>query len=44
MSSQIAIAVTEVGKPVTQITLPKPKESELAEYELLLKVTVAGRK
>ncbi|KAF2489133.1 NAD(P)-binding protein [Lophium mytilinum] len=42
MSSQSAIAVTEVGKPVTRITLPKPEESELAEHELLLKVSVAG--
>jgi hypothetical protein len=44
MSSQSAIAVTEVGRPVTKITLPKPEESELADYELLLKVSVAGCK
>jgi hypothetical protein len=44
MSSQSAIAVTEVGKPVTKINLPKPEVSELAEYELLLKVSVAGCK
>ncbi len=44
MSSQSAVAVTEVGKPVTKIILPKPEESDLAEYELLLKVSIAGRK
>jgi len=44
MSSQSAIAVTEVGKPVTKITIPMPEASELAEDELLLKVSVAGRK
>lgn len=44
MSAQSAIAVTEIGKPATKITLPRPEESELAQHELLLRVTAAGRK
>jgi NADPH2:quinone reductase len=43
MSTQIALALTEIGKPLTQITLPIPDESELKENEILIKITAVGR-
>jgi NADPH:quinone reductase-like Zn-dependent oxidoreductase len=42
MSTQTALALTEIGKPLTQITLPIPDESELKENEVLIKITAVG--
>jgi NADPH2:quinone reductase len=44
MSTQTALALTEIGKPLTQITLPIPDDSELNENEILIKITAAGRR
>jgi hypothetical protein len=43
MSTQIAIALTEIGKPLTKIPVPGPDTFELAANEVLIKLTAAGR-
>ncbi|TVY25697.1 Dehydrogenase [Lachnellula hyalina] len=42
MSTQNALALTELGKPLTKITLPIPSSSELKDNEVLIKITAAG--
>jgi hypothetical protein len=44
MSTQTALALTEIGKPLTKITLSIPDDSELKGDEVLIKITAAGRK
>ncbi|KAJ5570177.1 Dehydrogenase [Penicillium hispanicum] len=41
MSTQSALALTEIGKPLAKITLPIPN-NELKDHELLVKITAAG--
>jgi NADPH2:quinone reductase len=41
MATQTALALTEIGKPLTKITLPIP---EPTEGEILIKITATGRK
>lgn len=43
MSTQTALALTELGKPLTKISVPGPDTFELAANEILIKLTVAGR-
>jgi hypothetical protein len=43
MPTQTALALTEIGKPLTQTTLPIPDDSELKENEVLIKITAVGR-
>lgn len=43
MSTQTAIALTEIGKPMTKISLGIPDSSQLKDHELLVKVTAAER-
>jgi len=42
MATQTALALTEIGQPLTKIPFPIP--SELKENELLIKIAAAGRK
>ncbi|TVY42807.1 Dehydrogenase [Lachnellula occidentalis] len=42
MSTQNALALTELGKPLTKITLPIPSSSDLKDNEVLIKITAAG--
>lgn len=42
MSTQIALALTEIGKPLTKISLPGPDTFELAANEVLIKLTATG--
>ncbi|TVY21197.1 Dehydrogenase orsE [Lachnellula arida] len=42
MSTQNALALTELGKPLTKITLPKPSSSDLKDNKVLIKITAAG--
>jgi NADPH:quinone reductase len=44
MSTQNALALTEIAKPLTKIALPIPSASELKENEVLIKITAAGCK
>lgn len=44
MSSQSALLLTEIGKPVIKGSLPIPSEYELKDREILVKITAAGRK
>jgi D-arabinose 1-dehydrogenase-like Zn-dependent alcohol dehydrogenase len=44
MASQNALALTEIGKPLTKITLPVPNAAELKDSEILIKITAAGCK
>lgn len=41
MATQTALALTEIAKPLTKITIPIP---EPKEHELLIKISVAGSK
>lgn len=43
MATQTALALTEIGKPLTKITLPIPEYSDLKDSEVLIKITAAGR-
>lgn len=43
MSTQCALAITEVGKPLTKVNLPTHGGTELKDAEVLVKVTAAGR-
>jgi hypothetical protein len=43
MPTQTALALTEIDKPLTKITLPIPASSELKDNEILIKITAAGR-
>ncbi|KAJ5166337.1 Dehydrogenase [Penicillium canariense] len=42
MSSQKALTLTEIGKPLTQASLPCPDSSQLKDHEILVKITAAG--
>ncbi|KIX09255.1 uncharacterized protein Z518_00334 [Rhinocladiella mackenziei CBS 650.93] len=42
MTTQTALALTEIGKPLTKITLPGPETIEPRENEVLIKVKAAG--
>ncbi|KAK9369214.1 chaperonin 10-like protein [Lipomyces kononenkoae] len=42
MATQIALAITEIEKPLTRITLPVPVSADLQADELLIKLTAAG--
>ena len=42
MTTQTALALTEIGKPLEIITLPIPESSKLNENEIIIKVTAAG--
>jgi D-arabinose 1-dehydrogenase-like Zn-dependent alcohol dehydrogenase len=44
MATQNALALTEIGKPLTKITLPVPDAAELKDSEILIKITAAGCK
>lgn len=44
MATQTALALTEIEKPLTKITLPVPMAADLKQDELLIKITAAGRK
>lgn len=44
MSTQTALAITEVGKPLTKLALPSHQDAELQDAQILVKVTAAGRK
>lgn len=44
MATQTALALTEIEKPLTKITLPVPTADDLKQDELLIKITAAGRK
>lgn len=44
MSSQSALLLREIGKPVIKASLPIPSEYELNDREILVKITAAGRK
>ncbi|KAJ5248856.1 Dehydrogenase [Penicillium chermesinum] len=43
MSTQTALAITEVGKPLVKLDLSTHKGTELKDAEVLVKVTAAGR-
>jgi hypothetical protein len=43
MATQTALALTEIGKPLTKITLPIPESKKLGEDEIIIKITVTGR-
>lgn len=43
MSTQTALALTEIGKPLTKISVPGPDTFEPGANELLIKLTSAGR-
>ncbi|KAJ5313622.1 uncharacterized protein N7443_000506 [Penicillium atrosanguineum] len=42
MSTQTALVLTEIGKPLTKMQLPIPDASQLKDYEILVKITTAG--
>lgn len=42
MSTQIALALTEIGKPLTKISRPGPDTFELAPNDVLIKLTAVG--
>lgn len=44
MSTQTALAITEVGKPLAKLALPSHQDAELQDAQILVKVTAAGRK
>jgi hypothetical protein len=44
MPTQTALALTEIEKPLTKITLPVPVAADLKEDELLIKITATGCK
>ena len=43
MSTQTALALTEIGRPLTKIPVPGPDTFELEPNELLIKIIAAGR-
>jgi hypothetical protein len=43
MSTQTALALTEVNKPLTLITLPIPDGSQLKQHKAIIKLTATGR-
>jgi NADPH2:quinone reductase len=43
MATQTALALTEIGKPLTKITLPIPESKKLGENEIIIKITATGR-
>lgn len=42
MSTQTALALTEIGKPLTKISLPGPDTFELAPNDILIKLIAVG--
>lgn len=43
MSTQTALALTEIGQPLTKVLVPGPDTFEVAANEVLIKLTAAGR-
>lgn len=44
MATQTALALIEIGKPLTKTTLPIPNSEDLEEHQVLIKVTAVGCK
>lgn len=43
MATQTALALTEIGRPLTKISLPGPDTFDLKEHEILIKIAAVGR-